>query len=499
MGFFKNIGNGIKNAVTSVGSTIKDAAGAVCDIVGSAGKGVATLVTDPQQFAEDVANNVKGWGQNIKEGWVNGWENFGEGAECIKEGGIAGLLPGVGKMVSGVMYGVTGGGLGAGEAIKDAFEDNTVVHRDEMGNIISIDIKDDAKGVGRFIANLGSDKGDIERMNRQEEWEDAIDSGEYARATKIMGQHAVNVGGKVLGATAAVAGVVAMPFTAGQSGWVTAAVVGGTGIISAGANMASAYAGAKFDKDNLANDVSNTIKAEVEGLMADGSLTEENRVEYETYLAQYLNSASYLSTGVSDRETFDYVVDANHLLNKSDGSHVNPEELKATMDAFAETYAPLVDAGQLTQDQANRLSSLGANYALTGSMDDTAYYANMYMIQTENLAMNEEQRNAYVAHMVNYSLGEYDDAQLTQAIYSEPVLQDFVQADGTMFIPQVEETATLTASVSQQDYTGISAGAAQAAVTGAMAAVSQPEAEDDGIEIASNEDIFAAMQETYGF
>lgn len=494
MGFLKKIGNGIKTFTKNRVEELKDVAGAVCDVVGSAGKGVATLVTDPKQFAEDVANNVKGWGENLKEGWMNGWEDFGEGAECIKEGGIKGLLPGLGKMVGGATYGITGGGFGAGEAIKDIAEENTIVNRDEMGNVISIEIKEDAKGVGRLIANLNNDKSDVDRINRKEEIDEAIAEGDFDRANRVIGQHVVNVGGKVVATTAAVAGIVAMPFTAGQSGWVTAAVLGGVGVTGAASGIASTYAGAKFDEENLSDDVKDAISSEVESLMADGSLTEENRATYEEYLSQYLNSASYLATGVSDRETFDYVVNANHLLNKPDGSHINPDELTATMDAFIQTYAPMVESGQITQDQANRLASLGANYALTGSMDDTTYYANMYMIQTENLDMTPEQNNAYVAHMVNYALGEYDDIQLQQAIFTDPVLQDFVQPDGTMFIPPKENNNSLYASVAQQE-TAVTATASgpNAGIENMIETSYVANDVENDIEIASNDEIFAAM------
>ena len=70
--------------------------------------------------------------------------------------------------------------------------------------------------------------------------------------------------------------------------------------------------------------------------------------------------------------------------------------------------------------------------------------------------MSDEQRNSYVAHLTNYTLGAYDDAQFQNAVYSDPSLQCFIKQDGSFEIPMKEAedhyyTGSLTNSISEQD------------------------------------------------
>ena len=464
----KSIGNGIKSVGKAVGDTVMGLGETACRVVGGTVKGAATLITDPGKFVSDVGNNIQNWGENVKEGWQHGWDIVKTGADQLSEGAF---LPGLGKIIAGVPYAVSAGGLGTTEMIADTIRENADITFDEMGNM-TMSAKEDAHWLEKQLVNL-VDKPTSNIYNSEKEIQEAIDEGDIKKANSIAGKQVLSVAGKVVGTAGAVVGtvgavasVVAIPFTGGGSSALAPvfSAIGSAGTIMAAGGAVTGLVGNgvhnvvqnSLDNANLADDVSNMVKSEVQGLMDSGALSKENAEEYGKYLEQYLNTASYMCTNTSDRETFNYVIEANHLLNPTTGVDIPSEDLKAVTDAFTEAYQQNVNDGLLTQDQAKALTDLGVYYTLSGQMDDATYYSSMYAIQTANLEMSDEQRNSYVAHLTNYTLGAYDDTQFQNAVYSDPSLQCFIKQDGSFEIPMKEAedhyyTGSLTNSISEQD------------------------------------------------
>lgn len=442
MGFFADMFNKADNNLHKVGNDIRRK---VTDM----GDNISDNMT---KFANDVKSNVNRWTDNMLAGWSEGYNQMNEGIDQMQAGaGFAGFV----NCIKGYQYMNSGGFLGMGEGFKNMVKENNAVSYDELGNM-SITANDDMNIFEKAATKLFG-KSVADDYNRRDEIREAVNSGDVKRANKIATDHAIEVGGKAVGTVGFVASIAAIPFTGGTSGAVATAIAAGSGLVGTTGTITSTYMNSKFQHDNLSNDIATAVSNEVDILKSQGSLSEKNAEAYSDILSQYLTTASYMMSNTSDRDTFTQTVTALELIKPLEENY-DPDVFVNTYSEFQNIYADSVASGEFTQNQADRLSSLGAMYVLSDDLSDKDYYSNMFSIQTEHLDMTDKQRSVYVDHLVNYAMGEYeDDADFMASLHSELCLREFVQPDGMLCIPAdpdyntVDNTYDLSQVVSESD------------------------------------------------
>lgn len=416
--FFGNAWDGICDVASNVGNAVMDAGKAALD-------GVCT-------FGKEVGNTVCAWGQNIADGWNNGMARASEGIEQMKAGaGFAGFM----NMLGGGLYGITGGGLGAIEAVNDAVVDSSVEVVDSLGNV-SLVAKNEENPFVAFFANMA--RGTIsDDRNLQNSIKDAVAAGDPNKANEIMGMQFGKVGTKVLSVGVSVAGYVAAPFTGGAS--IIPCQVAGSLL-----DMASDQIDSAMKADDLKTDISRAVDKKVDALMASGQLTAENKEAYEQILTKFYNSDSVLGGGQTGAMSIDYIdqmAAANGMITAANGEEMSPDTLTAVYDEYMKYYQEGIDNGSLTKDQAERLSSIGSLYSV-GQMDEQKYLMEMHMIQNEAYDMTREQAAMLSALDTKRDMGEITEEEYNSALFTDPTFSDFVQEDGTLYIPLKGEDPT---------------------------------------------------------
>ena len=288
MGFWKTAGNiarGIGKSIVQTATDIKDIGAQVVGGVVDAGKAVLeggkTLITDPVQFAKDVGNGVKNWGDHMKDSWNKGVDTIESGIEDAKNG--RSLWHAFGNTVKGVAQ---IGSLGISDAWDDHLEASMIEETDDMGNVVGYSTKE---GTDAFTRIFVRDNGDDMALNKNAEAEihEALAEGDVEKARDLDHQRFMATTGKDLakvGAVAATAGTVAsvvlIPFTGGASTPAALAMSKTAADFAIGAGTAAAVAGtmtfdsnkATFDVNNVRDDAADAASELAANKVASGEL-----------------------------------------------------------------------------------------------------------------------------------------------------------------------------------------------------------------------------------
>lgn len=422
-GFFKGAGDfvgGIANGIGGIASTV---AKTTFDMGKAAVDGVC-------QFGKGVGDFFGGWGQNIADGWNNGWARVDDGIKQMQAGaGFAGFMTAAG----GTLHVITGGGLGFVECLNDEVKKAADTVYDDLGNATLVK-KEDNNWFQNFLVDT---HGGVmtEDYNTQHGIKDAIKAGDINRANAVMGDVCIKNGTKVLSGAALVAGIALAPVTGGGSA--AAGVLVGTSLASGVSAMASGFMESKIKKDDLEFDVNRAVSSDIDEMIKSGRLNESDKDAYAQILAQYYNTESINGLGHVDfmeKSDIDRAAVGKGLLKDVQGNDISPDAVTSAYNEFLGHYQSSVDSGDISQDQANRLASLAAlNH--TGQIDDATYFSNMYAVQFENYDINAAQANALITANTQLALGAITNEQYASYLMTEPVLSEFVKSDGTFEVP----------------------------------------------------------------
>lgn len=297
MGFLDSLKKGASDLL-AVGRQV---AGTTLSIGASALNGVGTLITDPKKFIEDASHTVSEVGRHISNSASDGASMIQEGWEEARATGNPGMF--LWKALGGTVQIAS---LGASDAIKEHVGSVSSVVEDELGNMTGFAISSDCDAITRVLLERNGGLASTV-VNGDREVKEAIQEGDMAKANKIFG-HMIDaavvrpVGDTVATASAlavAGAGVAAATLGTGGLGTPAAVALAAAGLTGTLAGMHGAKSQVDFDLYNVADDVSDRIRSDVEKLRASGSFTEDDLQRYEELMTPYYQNGAY--TGMGDQ------------------------------------------------------------------------------------------------------------------------------------------------------------------------------------------------------